>query len=331
LSVIISLNENAQTTEAAISYRIHEDETVEVALQRIARKQVDKAIDDIDNNDLDAHETVHEVRKRCKKIRGLIRLVRPAFAQYKQANDWFRDAAGELSQIRDATSLLECFDALMKRHGDELDAALFAPMRDALLERRDDQMSRLDCDERLDAFRQAMKKSRKRITTWSLDKEGFVAVSGGLGKTYGRARQAMQKAYAKPTVERFHEWRKRVKYNWYHTQLLQDTWKPILKPIRKQTKHLADLLGDDHDLGVFRDALLAEPDRFGPQQTHPALLALIDHRRKELQAWAHPLGQRLYADKPKIYVNRFERSWRAWRTEQQLKDALADEAAVVHS
>ena len=60
-----------------MAFQILADESVEEAVQRIVREQIDKAIDEINDRELDRHETVHQVRKRCKKIRGLIRLVRP--------------------------------------------------------------------------------------------------------------------------------------------------------------------------------------------------------------------------------------------------------------
>ena len=47
--------------------------------------------------------TVHDVRKRCKKVRGLLRLVRPGLGpDYRRANADVRDAARELSSLRDA-------------------------------------------------------------------------------------------------------------------------------------------------------------------------------------------------------------------------------------
>lgn len=57
-----------------------DDDTVEAGMRRIAAEQIERAIAEIDDTGLDRHETVHQVRKRCKKVRGLVRLVRPAFS-----------------------------------------------------------------------------------------------------------------------------------------------------------------------------------------------------------------------------------------------------------
>jgi hypothetical protein len=53
---------------------------------------------------------VHQVRKLCKKLRGLIRLVRPEFDNFQKEDEFFRDAARELSYVRDAQSIIGLID-----------------------------------------------------------------------------------------------------------------------------------------------------------------------------------------------------------------------------
>ncbi len=68
---------------------------------------------------------------------------------------------------------------------------------------------------------------------------------------------------------------------------------------------LSDLLGDEHDLAVFRQTLLAAPDDFGSKKDLQLLLGLIDRRRLELQTNARFFGERLYTEKPKWLSARF--------------------------
>jgi len=44
-----------------------------------------------------------------------------------------------------------------------------------------------------------------------------------------------------------------------------------------------------------------------------AVLDLLDHRREQLQAEAVLLGQRLYAERPKVFVARMHVYWKASR------------------
>ncbi len=206
-------------------YRLRKQEPVEEAVRRIATEQIGRCLGEIADSDLDRHKTVHQVRKRCKKIRGLIRLVRPSFEAYQHENGCFRDAARRLSYIRDAQSIIETFDKLVDCFADQIDASAFASIRGQLMERRQqiaDDAAGLN--RRLDDFRASMDEARRRVEGWSLQRDGFDAVAGGLSKTYGRGRKAMKRAYNSPTSENFHEWRKRTKYHWYHARLLESVW-----------------------------------------------------------------------------------------------------------
>ena len=71
------------------------DRTVQRAVRRIAREQIDGALHAIDSSDRDTAR--HEVRKACKKIRALVRLIRPSFSRYARENGEYRDIAGLLA------------------------------------------------------------------------------------------------------------------------------------------------------------------------------------------------------------------------------------------
>ena len=54
---------------------LKQNETVAKSIERICKEQIDKAIDEIDDTAPTREKTVHQIRKRCKKLRGVIRLV----------------------------------------------------------------------------------------------------------------------------------------------------------------------------------------------------------------------------------------------------------------
>jgi len=96
-----------------MGYRFERDATVQKDLRRIAIAQIDGAVASIDDHGLASGVVVHEVRKSCKKLRGLLRIVRPGFDGYARENGAFRDMAAALSPLRDAAVLIETYDALM--------------------------------------------------------------------------------------------------------------------------------------------------------------------------------------------------------------------------
>src|SRR6056297_686685 len=146
-----------------VAYRLREDESIEEFLKRVASEQVAKAIEDLEGADEELHEAVHEFRKRGKKIRGLIRLVRPGFTEYAGENAWFRDLAGELSAIRDATSMQESLAALRERYADDLDDDAFAAVHAWLGERRESLTEERDAREKIDVIRAELPEALTRI------------------------------------------------------------------------------------------------------------------------------------------------------------------------
>lgn len=297
-----------------MAYHIDKQKTVKAGVVKIAKSQINKAIEEIDNKDLDPHETVHQVRKRCKKLRGLIRLIRPVFPGYKEENSFFRDAAGDLSFVRDAQSIIESVDLLSKSSSNNIDKNTFTAIRKQLVARRKEVTDNAGkVEEKLNDFRAKMVEALERVDTWQITAKDYDAISGGLQKTYKRGRKAFRKAYSNPSTERFHEWRKRVKYHWYHARLLRNLWPEMMRVHRRGLDKLSDILGDDHDLAILKETLQTDLKASKNPKEMGQIFDIIDRRRIQLQQQAKPLGELLYAEKKKHLDKRFHSYWMAWR------------------
>ncbi|MGB3222003.1 MAG: CHAD domain-containing protein [Desulforhopalus sp.] len=297
-----------------MAYKIRKNKSVEKSVRKVVGEQIDKAIAEIEDDHLDSHETIHQVRKRCKKIRGLIRLIRPAFADYSRENKFIRNMARDLSFVRDAQSTIESLDLLAKHYQSHVDNTIFARARSELLDRRrkitEDSVL---IEDKIHTFLGKLKKLRKHLEKWHVKDDGFSAVAGGMRKTYRRGRKAMPWAYDEPNMENFHEWRKRVKYHLYHMRLLREIWPEMIKAHQKTADELADLLGDEHDLAVLRQVFEDNIDGFGDKEKMSVLLALIDRRRRELQLEVRLPGERLFAEDDDQLVKRFGSYWAIWQ------------------
>lgn len=305
-----------------MSFKFRIGESAGDGIRRMAREQIDKALDEIADSGLDQHATVHQVRKRCKKVRALLRLARGDLDNsgndYRRENACFRDAARSLSNVRDAEALVETYDMLVDTYSRQSNRQRLKKVRDTL-EARKQKMAEQDVDleERIEAFAATMHEARKRVANWPIG-DSFAALAPGLKKNYRQGRKAMKKSARAPDTQNFHEWRKRVKYHLYHVQVLRPIWDAVLDDWRDEIKRLGEDLGDDHDLAVFLTTLSAESERFDSDRDLEVLKGLSERRRVQLQARTFPLGQRLFVEKPKHLTRRMAAYWDASRNDVKL-------------
>jgi CHAD domain-containing protein len=297
----------------AVSYRLKQN----AGLEPIAREQVDRARAGLEDPKLDRHEAVHEARKCGKRLRALLRLARAGLGDevYRRENAAIRDAAHDLSGLRDAEALLETYERLRTRFGDEVDWRKLVGVRRTLVARRKQLAEDGTLPRRIDAFGEQLRAVRKRLPSWPLADLGFDDLAPGLKRSYRRGRDAMRAIHHAPGDERFHEWRKRVKEHRYHLELLRDLWPAQVKARRAEVRTLGDLLGDDHDLSVLRATLGAESERFGAGAG--PLRELAARQQAELRARMWPLGLRLFAERPRALVQRYRQYWQAWQSEAE--------------
>lgn len=144
----------------------------------------------------------------------------------------------------------------------------------------------------------------------------FSAFYDGLKRVYKRGYKGFKHAYNKPKPENFHEWRKRVKYLWYNMRILRYLWDDVQKEVADDMHTLADYLGDAHDLAVF-DTWIT-PSITGDTELAETLKDAASRWRKELETTAHPLAQRIYAEKPKRFTKRMKKYWKATELEAAL-------------
>lgn len=293
-----------------MAYRFRADEPVRAAIVRCASEQLDRAISDLSEgiND-DPVSAVHDARKAIKKERSLLRLAKGAMPTEtrRRENSVLREAARELSGTRDADVMIATLDDLADRFAGRLPAKTFEAIRDQLSARSGQRPG--------SAFEaravQELGALRVRVDDWTLLRGGWKAIESGLLRSYTRGRKAFARARARRSTDDLHAWRKRVKDLWYHQRLLGPICGPGVRGQAKDAHHLADLLGDDHDLALLRQRLAS--DELPATVDSSAVLRLIDHRRSELQTEAIALGERVYADRPRAFRRRMRRSWNVGR------------------
>lgn len=292
-----------------MGYRFERDETVTDGVHRIGTEQVKRAQKGLRKMS-DPVATVHDVRKRCKKLRALVRLVRPEMGDYGDANRLFRDAARELAPFRDAHAVAGTFDDLAASHAHLLPEAAVEAVRGHLAGAAEAASAAVeDAAGPVERAAHMIDEGMALIEEWS-GKDRFGTLRGGLVKTYKRARNRMDDAAGVTDPSVFHQWRKRVKYHWYHTRLVRDAAPSILRPRAKNMHDLSDALGDAHDLAVLVAGLRADED-LDPGHAE-AVCVVADGVRTDLERRSLSVGARLLAEKPGALADRLERYWDVW-------------------
>jgi CHAD domain-containing protein len=167
----------------------------------------------------------------------------------------------------------------------------------------------------LDEAARSLRNAAKGVEAWPLETDGYAAIGPGLEKTYRAGRKALERARKDSCPENYHELRKRVKDHWYHIRLLEDLWTDMMSAYEKSLKDLETWLGDDHNLVVLRERIMAEPAFHGKPQEIDLTLHLIDRYQKELRDKSLPLAERIYEEKPRDLTRRMKHLWDTWRHE----------------
>jgi len=292
-----------------MGFRVSTGESAAEALVRMILEQIDSALLEFSDASLDRHESLHQVRKRNKKVRALLRLGRGALEddRYRAENAWFRDTSRLLSALRDETGLIEAMDRLKPLVKGTPAAEMVARQRQGLLDRRSPETA-LAAPLRQAAGR--LRVARRQIESWQFEGTGFGVFADGIRRVYRRAQREFAHALAEPSDEALHAWRKRVKYHGYHIRVLCPISPLMLNGWRDRVLGLSEVLGEDHDLAVLRQVLLpaldAQPD------VAAAFTALVAERRRTLQGQAFAEGRKLFADPPDALIDRLRPLWSVW-------------------
>jgi CHAD domain-containing protein len=298
-----------------MAYRLKIGEPVQDGIRRIIIEQIERALGELNDKNLDRADTVHQVRKRCKKIRAALRLVREALGKtYSRENARYRDAARRISKLRDAEAVIETCDALASRFSGRADEGGVRIVRARLAARKKTLVKdTARIDSLLKDFESAMIAGRESAASLAIEGKRYEPVLAGMQKTYARARRAMKGAYDHPAPGSFHEWRKRVKYHWYHMRLAQKVWSPVVRVRRNELGRLGEALGNHHNLCVFCALLMKDPAFSEQKGDFESFIRLAEKWTARIERESKPRGVLLFAEKPGHLVRRFSVYFSLWQ------------------
>ncbi len=269
-----------------------------------AERAIERLRDELDH---DPARAVHGARKDLKKLRSLLRLARGGIGGRKRRriNAQLRDAGRLLAGARDAQVMLDTVEKLRLRYPTEFPNHLTVDFVGMLRARQRERVG--GGGDQAEAI-ELIERARVELADWGVKGERFEMLEPGLRRAYERGRAGFDEVASadRPDDEAVHEWRKRVKDHWYHVRLLEPAWPALMRGLGSASDDLAELLGEHHDLSVLIDAAHANEDAFGGGG-RKQLVELAERRQGELIERAVPLGRKLYAEKPTLFVRRIRR------------------------
>lgn len=280
-----------------------EDATVGDGFARILAAQLRRSLAVIDDEAESPARRIHAVRRRAKRMRGLLRLVRPGFPDYRAVNRRIRDAASALSGTRDAAVLRDTLVELCRWSGHPVPDAAAGP---------DAQEAEATA---LSGFRAQLLDLQHDLPDWSIADIDAETLARGMADEYKAGRQTMHHSQQHPDDDvALHEWRKHVKYLSFHLLLLRRVL-PDAEIQIEATESLATLLGRHHDLSVLR-AALAE-GQLGDGLDAGFLRHHARQRQHRLAAHAFRLGSPLFARHAKDLRHGIMTRWQDWQATGQ--------------
>lgn len=282
------------------------DGTIIAGVHRIAGSQIGLALEDARNPALTLDVKVHAMRRRSKKVRAILKLIRPGFDDYVDENAAIRDAARRLAPARDAAVMIETFGRLSETYHDYLSTEVIRTVGDRLLARRA-ALSDVEVGTALSEAVFDFEALAGRIPGWEIEGDENEVTAEGMAKSLRKAAKMMAQAAETGSAEDYHEWRKWAKYHWMHVRLMKKIWPERLLDRAEALARMTRMLGAHHDLHVLCELLQEDPGVAGETADFTGHVAIAEMTRMEKEAL--DMGEDLLRGNARLFSARCVAYW----------------------
>lgn len=244
-----------------------------------------------------AEARIHRARQRLKRVRSVLRVLRPEVgARATRSIGRLRDAARLLAVARDADAAAASARSIKAAQaGDHAGFDRVVAYLD--YEARETHARTVSAGDAIKLLAAA----ERDLARLPADLDGAALLDRAIEKTFRRGRTARRRAEFSLATPDLHRWRKLVKELWHLLRLARRRLPKQADALAPRLERLAELLGLDHDHAVLAERLALSPAG-DPALMHQ--LSLIAKERRALEAEAFALGARIYRDKPKRFRRR---------------------------
>jgi len=303
-------------SDTAMSFSLKRKESVAHGWHRLVDQEFDAAESSIRalKKPERRAEEVHGARKHLKRLRALYQFSSEPLGRELCAKEtsFLRDVARNLSAVRDVEvkgSTLE----MITRESKLSRSASIEKLQQSWARRRDRLATMAARPGTISVLVSSLSAARRRFDLLPIPEGDWHLVSHALSRSYRRARKGFLAA-SDPlqNEEALHEWRKRVKALEYQLGVLKKVHRSVAA-MSDKLHRLTEILGDEHDLFVLKASLAESEVGFVKTTTCKRVLATIETRRSKLRNRALKLGEAVFQEKTRQFLERLHERWREWR------------------
>jgi CHAD domain-containing protein len=280
-----------------------ENETFESGFHRISDSLISNILEYAKSSDSDPATAIHEIRKKLKMLRALLKMLRYTGDQkmFEQANLLLRDLGRLMSEIRDAHVRNITLTEIEINNG----LKNFERIVQEIIETNTLQVKHLEevYFVKFNVFNRLISKLETSdhifnfLNSCSFDR---VKILEGYSKTYEDGFNSFFTAFVYPSSELLHEWRKRLK-DLNSQSIYLGTHLPDMGINLSEMDMLSDILGEDHDYWMLSDWIT---EQSWSDINLPAIhkfVEKIEEKRAKLQRSAEYYGKNIYSIEPANY------------------------------
>ncbi len=291
-------------------FSITNNEEISVAVHRVLSEQYNIIIDSCNNHDR-PHESIHNTRKSYKRIRAVLRLIKPDISKevYSKEKMLLRDLSRKFSTVRNLHVFAEEFDTIMKAGILKLPVSTENTIKSFFKEREESALKILLDLDLFEVIGKKNKESKERMAAIDLSSLGPHTIYKGVSKVFAWGQKQMIHSQQFPTDDNLHEMRKRIKALMYLVRLIKDISPDFLNGYYKGLKSASLALGDGHNMAEMVNYINTISNELLPEEDKKKIDEYIFSQRQQIQLDVWPLIAKLYTGQADEFSKRIKAYW----------------------
>ncbi len=279
---------------------------------RIMHEQYDQIIYFCKASHNETDKAVHEIRKSFKRLRAVLRLIRDeiGYSSYYRENAFCRDESKLLGKMRDLKVFHEDLESLAKDNQHTADLDFIGQLQKVMLDLKEIEYKNLTGSDLFQTIINDVEAAKERIRFFKFRNEGFSVIEPGLLRMYAKGYKELHVVKNESTTGHYHNLRKRVKYLMYFSQILKPLYPKYFNALDNDLDKAGDQLGLDHNFAELADFVENIRRKGISKQKKNVFKKWLQEIRKQLQADALEILEKIYVEDPKEFSQRIRQYYK---------------------